>query len=250
EEVIIHLPPEVKMVSLSATVSNAEEFGDWLQAVRGDTDVIVSEERPVPLEQHVLVRSKLLDLFDSSAVINLGSAATNRVNPELTRTVSTGGRPGGGSGGTYRGRGPGGGRHHRKGQGGSGSEGSRGSGLAATGSTYGAGGDHDERMDRPEFARMLESKNLLPAIFFVFSRVGCDAAVRQVVRSDIRLTERAERDEIRAIVEDRTRAIPDQDLSVLGYWEWLEGLERGIAAHHAGMLPAFKEVVEELFQRK
>ncbi|HEY4152285.1 MAG TPA: helicase-related protein, partial [Pseudolysinimonas sp.] len=80
--------------------------------------------------------------------------------------------------------------------------------------------------------------------------VGCDAAVRQVVRSDIRLTERAERDEIRAIVEDRCRSIPDQDLSVLGYWEWLEGLERGIAAHHAGMLPAFKEVVEELFQRK
>jgi len=246
EEVIIHLPPEVKMVSLSATVSNAEEFGDWLQAVRGDTDVIVSEERPVPLEQHVLVRSKLLDLFDSSAVINLGPAATNRVNPELTRTVSTGGRPGGGSGGTYRGSGGGGGRHHRKGQGGSGSEGSRGSGLASV-----VGGfDRNDRMDRPEFARMLESKNLLPAIFFVFSRVGCDAAVRQVVRSDIRLTERAERDEIRAIVEERTRAIPDQDLSVLGYWEWLEGLERGIAAHHAGMLPAFKEVVEELFQRK
>ena len=252
EEVIIHLPPEVKMVSLSATVSNAEEFGDWLQAVRGDTDVIVSEERPVPLEQHVLVRSKLLDLFDSSAVVNLGPAATNRVNPELTRTVSTGGRPGGGSGGTYRGSGGSAGRHHRKGQGGSGSEGGRGSGLAAAAFTRssGAGFDRNDRMDRPEFARMLESKNLLPAIFFVFSRVGCDAAVRQVVRSDIRLTERAERDEIRAIVEDRTRAIPDQDLSVLGYWEWLEGLERGIAAHHAGMLPAFKEVVEELFQRK
>ena len=66
EEVIIHLPEEVRLVSLSATVSNAEEFGDWLQAVRGDTDVIVSEERPVPLEQHVLVKAKLLDLFDSS----------------------------------------------------------------------------------------------------------------------------------------------------------------------------------------
>ena len=247
EEVIIHLPREVKMVSLSATVSNAEEFGDWLQAVRGDTDVIVSEERPVPLEQHVLVRSKLLDLFDSSAVVNLGPAATNRVNPELTRSVSTGGRPGGGSGGTYRGSGGSGGRHHRKGQGGSGSEGSRGSGLS---SLTGAGFDRSDRMDRPEFVHLLESKNLLPAIFFVFSRIGCDAAVRQVVRADIRLTERAERDEIRAIVEDRTRAIPDQDLSVLGYWEWLEGLERGIAAHHAGMLPAFKEVVEELFQRK
>ncbi len=244
EEVIIHLPRNVKMVSLSATVSNAEEFGDWLQAVRGDTDVIVSEERPVPLEQHVLVRSKLLDLFDSSAVINMGPAATNRVNPELTRMASTGGRPAG----TYRGAQQG--RHHRKGQGGSGSEGSRGSGLNAAPTTRGGNFDRSERMDRPEFARMLESKNLLPAIFFVFSRIGCDAAVRQVVRSDIRLTERAEREEIRAIVEERFRSIPDQDLGVLGYWEWLEGLERGIAAHHAGMLPAFKEVVEELFRRK
>ena len=81
EEVIIHLPEEVRLVSLCATVSNAEEFGDWLQAVRGDTDVIVSEDRPVPLEQHVLVKAKLLDLFDSS-----GQAATNRVNPELAAT--------------------------------------------------------------------------------------------------------------------------------------------------------------------
>src|SRR5690606_23828275 len=77
EEVIIHLPREVTMVSLSATVSNAEEFGDWLHAVRGDTEVVVSEQRPVPLEQHILIRTRLIDLFDSS-----GLAAANRVNPE------------------------------------------------------------------------------------------------------------------------------------------------------------------------
>ena len=65
EEVIIHLPQSVRLVSLSATVSNAEEFGDWLQTVRGETEVIVSEERPVPLDQHVLVGGKMLDLFDS-----------------------------------------------------------------------------------------------------------------------------------------------------------------------------------------
>lgn len=87
EEVIIHLPQSVRLVSLSATVSNAEEFGDWLQAVRGETAVIVSEERPVPLDQHVLVRSKMLDLFDSS-----GEAASHRVNPELMRLTGTGGR--------------------------------------------------------------------------------------------------------------------------------------------------------------
>src|SRR5690606_588358 len=96
EEVIIHLPQSVRLVSLSATVSNAEEFGDWLQAVRGETTVIVSEDRPVPLDQHVLVRSKLLDLFDTSSAPGT-QTATHRVNPELARLASglrSGQRPG------------------------------------------------------------------------------------------------------------------------------------------------------------
>ena len=63
EEVIIHLPPDVSVVSLSATVSNAEEFGAWLGEVRGDTEVIVSEHRPVPLWQHMMVGQTMFDLF-------------------------------------------------------------------------------------------------------------------------------------------------------------------------------------------
>jgi ATP-dependent RNA helicase HelY len=214
EEVIIHLPPVVRLVSLSATVSNAEEFGDWLQAVRGDTDVVVSEERPVPLEQHVLVRSRLVDLFDAAPPPRTDAPGA-RVNPELLRLAGVGERGG------RRGRGGGYGRP-----------------------------DLADRMGRADVVRMLDSRNLLPAIFFVFSRVGCDAAVEQVARADLRLTERWEREEIRAIAEERCRSIPDPDLGVLGYFGWLDALERGIAAHHAGMLPVFKEVVEELFQRK
>ena len=216
EEVIIHLPSEVRMVSLSATVSNAEEFGDWLQAVRGDTDVVVSEERPVPLEQHILMRSKLIDLFDSS-----GLAATNRVNPELVQMARYGGRVL--SSRQTRDVG----RYHSKG-----------------------GRPDSYRMTRSDLVALLRERNLLPAIFFIFSRNGCDAAVKQVLRAGVRLTEKHERDEIRAIVEERCRTLLDEDLAVLGYWEWLEGLERGVAAHHAGLLPAFKEVVEELFRRK
>ncbi|MBG6214115.1 MAG: DEAD/DEAH box helicase [Cryobacterium sp.] len=225
EEVIIHLPQPVRMVSLSATVSNAEEFGDWLQAVRGETDVIVSEERPVPLEQHVLVKNNMLDLFDSTGLIG-----THRVNPELVRLAHAGGRSAGG-----RGRGPGR-------QGGS-SGGYRGHDKQRP--QFDAG-----RMDRGDIVRMLDGKHLLPAIFFIFSRVGCDQAVRQVLRSGVRLTQEHERDEIRQIVDDRCRTLLDEDLGVLGYFEWLDGLERGVAAHHAGLLPAFKEVVEELFQKK
>ena len=63
EEVIIHLPESVALVSLSATVSNAEEFGEWLETVRGETTTIVEERRPVPLYQHVMVGRKIYDLF-------------------------------------------------------------------------------------------------------------------------------------------------------------------------------------------
>jgi len=234
EEVIIHLPAEVRMVSLSATVSNAEEFGDWLQAVRGDTDVIVSEERPVPLEQHVLVRSKLLDLFETSTLVHGDEGG--KVNPELTRLTGAADRAGG-----YR--------HQTIGRPGKGKRREADRTQARGGAPS---GDRlfGDRMGRADVVKLLRSRNLLPAIFFVFSRAGCDAAVEQVARSDVRLTEAWERDEIRSIVEERCRAIPDTDLAVLGYWGWLDALERGIAAHHAGMLPIFKEVVEELFQRK
>ena len=230
EEVIIHLPEHVRMVSLSATVSNAEEFGDWLQAVRGHTEVIVSEERPVPLEQHVLVKGRLLDLFDTATGLDKAaadpSAPTNRVNPELAQLVA------GASRGQYdRQRG----RNHRAG---------------ADRAPQRRGGWEPGRLDRSEVIALLDQRNLLPVIFFIFSRVGCDAAVRQALKAGVRLTQKHERDEIRRIVEARTATLSDEDLGVLGYFEWLDGLERGLAAHHAGMLPAFKEVVEELFQKK
>ncbi|HLP23848.1 MAG TPA: helicase-related protein, partial [Microbacteriaceae bacterium] len=106
------------------------------------------------------------------------------------------------------------------------------------------------KLGRPAVIELLDTHHLLPAIFFIFSRAGCEAAVAQVMRSGVRLTTPEERAEIREIVDERLLAIPDEDLAVLGYWEWTEALQRGIAAHHAGMLPIFKEVVEELYQHR
>ena len=93
----------------------------------------------------------------------------------------------------------------------------------------------------------LDSSGLLPAITFIFSRAGCNAAVQQCLAAGLRLTTPEEADLIQRTAERRTADIPAEDLIILGYGEWLDGLRRGIAAHHAGMLPAFKEVVEELF---
>lgn len=227
EEVILHLPQDVRLISLSATVSNAEEFGDWLDTVRGDTDVIVSETRPVPLEQHVLVRDGLLPLFDERS-----DAVDAQVNRQLFRLRSFTGTRHDRTPGGHRRQGRGRGRHDGRHNG------------------HGSSSGHSTRMDRPAVVRLLERSNLLPAIFFIFSRVGCDAAVQQLHRAGIRLTTQEEQHQIHEIVSWRTESLQDEDLEVLGFWEWRNNLERGVASHHAGLLPVFKEVVEELFQRK
>ena len=100
---------------------------------------------------------------------------------------------------------------------------------------------------RPDVIRMLDADGLLPAITFVFSRVGCDAAVTQCLRSSLRLTTEEERAQIAEVIDQRCGDLEDSDLAVLGYYEWREALLRGIAAHHAGLLPVFRHTVEELF---
>ena len=88
---------------------------------------------------------------------------------------------------------------------------------------------------------------MLPAICFIFSRNQCDEAARTVLASGARLTTGDERDRIREIVAARLGGIEPADLAVLGYSQFLAQLEAGIAAHHAGMVPPFKEVVEACF---
>ena len=241
EEVIIHLPTDVQVVSLSATVSNAEEFGAWLDTVRGSTDIIVSEHRPIPLWQHVMVGKDIVDLFagdtsfDQLAVADRDAVpAVNTELLELARTESENrsrGRFAHGRGGRS-----GGGKqwHGRKGQ-------AAGRGDAPQSPARTA--------SRSQVVLALERANLLPAIYFIFSRAGCDAAVRQCVDAGIMLTTEAERQEIAALIDAASEDIPSDDLDVLGFWSWREGLLRGIASHHAGMLPTFKEVVESLFAR-
>ena len=225
EEVILHLPERVRLVSLSATVSNAEEFGEWLVAVRGDTTVVVDEHRPVPLWQHMMVGGRMFDLFAQDSAHTdprkgahpLRDEDRIRLNPQLLRRTEELGRyavPGRG----YRGRGS-------------------------------APKPRFKPTSRIDVVTRLDSAGLLPAIVFVFSRAGCDAAVEQCVRSGMRLTGPDDVEAIREIIDRRTAGLPEADLRVLGFWEWRDALERGFASHHAGLLPTFKETVEELFVR-
>ncbi len=102
--------------------------------------------------------------------------------------------------------------------------------------------------NRIETVERLAEEGMLPAIVFIFSRAGCDAAASRLMEAGVRLTDPDQRRAIRAIAETRTSHLGDQDLEVLGYDRWIAGLEGGVAAHHAGLVPAFKETVEELFE--
>jgi ATP-dependent RNA helicase HelY len=204
EEVLIHLMESVQVISLSATVSNAEEFGEWLGTVRGETDVIVSEIRPIPLYQHILIGNRLLDLFKEPGQINPEVLAIER---EAMRKIKV----------------P---RHRREGF-----------------------NERDSKLSRAEIIETLDRQGLLPAITFIFSRAACDAAVKQVLQAGIRLTNTQEREEILRTAKRLNAHLAQEDLDILGYDDWLDALERGVAAHHAGLLPSFKETVEELFKR-
>jgi ATP-dependent RNA helicase HelY len=201
EEILIHLSDAVQIISLSATVSNAEEFGEWLQTVRGETEVIVSEIRPVPLYQHVLFGNRLIDLFGEN----------ERLNPELTRLERDSYRQ---IRGNWRGKPKG-----------------------------------PKPLMRSKVIEKLDREGLLPAITFIFSRTNCDVAVRQCLAAGIKLTNADERKIIRDVIAKNMKSLAEEDLIVLGYYKWADALERGVAAHHAGLLPAFKVTVEELFQQ-
>lgn len=100
---------------------------------------------------------------------------------------------------------------------------------------------------RLEVAESLQAEQLLPAIYFIFSRIGCEEAASRVAAASLDLVTPDAAATIRKIAEARTAHLPPEDLAVLGYGSWSEMLSRGVAAHHAGMVPSFKEVVEELF---
>ncbi len=100
---------------------------------------------------------------------------------------------------------------------------------------------------RTEVVEYLHDAGMLPAITFIFSRAACDDATRQVVTEGVRLTTDEERTRIRALVESSVERLSDDDLRTLGYGAWSDALEAGVAPHHAGLVPAFRQAVERCF---
>lgn len=213
EEVIIHLEPTVQLVCLSATVSNATELCDWLTTVRGPTTPIVETKRPIELTNHYLVGDKA-----SNSVRTFDVLVDGRANPEVVKfEQSKSNAPV---------------RHTGRQQ-----------------SKQFGGSQRLYSPQRSEIIKELAANDLLPAIFFIFSRNQCDEAAKSCLKMGISLTTAAEKKEIVAIAHERLTSFSDDDLAALEFTQFVKQLEAGIGSHHAGIVPTFKEIVETCFAR-
>ena len=215
EEVLILTPAAVRFVALSATVGNADFVGEWFSSVRGPTSVIVEKNRPIKLHDHVAVvrrgqpHADVLDLLDG---VRLSDEA-RRIDNMMKST-----------------------RRFRP-------------GPKWSGSKSSAPPPPFRAPRRSELLQALERDDLLPVIVFIFSRAACDDAVHQCRRDGLLFTTPEERREIEAIAQSRLSDFSDDDLKALEFADFIDSLRRGLAMHHAGMVPAFREIVEACFEQ-
>ena len=224
EEVIINLPQHINIIALSATVSNIEEFASWMRQVRGHCQVVLTEKRPVPLVQHMILSSD--DKPNSAAVLYDVYQKERQLNHSLIQKMHK----------------PMAVAPRRKPRGRS----RAGRNFPNASKTKGL----RKIPTRSAIVRELQKKGILPAIYFIFSRKGCDEAVEQILHSQITLNSYEEQDEIAFIVDSMiTGRITEDDLRMLDFPQFKQALMQGVAPHHAGLLPVYKEIVEHLFER-
>ena len=215
EEVLILTPSAVRFVALSATIGNADFVGEWLTQIRGETSIVVEEHRPIKLHDHVaLVRrgqatAEVLDLLDGPRL----SEESRRVDNMMKAT-----------------------RRFRP-------------GPKWHGPKSSAPPPPFRAPRRSELLQALEREDLLPVIVFIFSRAACDDAVHQCRRDGLLFTNPEDRQEIEEIAASRMTGFSVDDLKALEYDDFVDCLRRGLAMHHAGMVPAFREIVEKCFER-
>ncbi|MGC1238999.1 MAG: DEAD/DEAH box helicase [Acidimicrobiales bacterium] len=215
EEVLILTPAPVRFVALSATIGNADFLGAWLSEVRGPTTVVIERTRPIVLHNHLAVMKRgqptaeIHDLLDGQRLSNEARRIDNLMKSS---------------------------RKFRPGP--------KWQGAKST-----APPPPFRAPRRSELMQALEREDLLPVIVFIFSRAACDDAVHQLRRDGLLFTKPEERREIESIAEARLTEFSAEDLQALEYADFVDALRRGIAMHHAGMVPAFREIVETCFER-
>ncbi|KAK9277300.1 hypothetical protein L1049_006840 [Liquidambar formosana] len=230
EEIVIYCPKEVQLICLSATVANPDELAGWIGQIHGKTELVTSSKRPVPLTWHFSMKTSLLPLLDEKGTsmnrklslnyLQLNASEVKSYNDEGSRRRNLRKRE---SGMSYNSIG-------------------RMSGLSSLSKN-----DINtiRRSQVPQIKDTLwhlKARDMLPAIWFIFSRKGCDAAVQYL--EDCKLLDECEMSEVDLALKRLRIQYPDAVRESA-----VKGLMQGVAAHHAGCLPLWKSFIEELFQR-
>ena len=200
EEVIIEAPHHIRVIGLSATISNVDEVAAWMTGLRGPIATVTRTERPVALEMWLAVDNSLHPLFDPKG--NADRRTLELAQTDVLRDPRW----------RYARRAP----------------------------------DNDLLRIIEELAR----RRMLPAIYFIFSRRGCREALARCDLHNLDLTTADEKHQTDRFLQQRLTALTDEDeRRVVTDALPARLLHRGVAMHHAGMLPYAKETVEHLFQR-
>ena len=192
EETIIHCPEHIKLVALSATLSNAKEIVSWMGTLRPKIKLIEYNIRPVPLYYYYYIAGRVMPFFDNNG----------DVNNKIYKYVNKGKR----------------------------------------------------NLNAPfeivsPILKQLDKSDMLPAIYFIFSRGACEQTLMECLRSNVRLTTY---DEHETIIEKIQKTLNDYpSLKETGYVtnSVLKALPYGVAVHHAGLVPVLRSLIEVLFQQ-
>ncbi|KAL6985027.1 Helix-loop-helix protein 2 [Sarracenia purpurea var. burkii] len=214
EESIIFLPPAIKMVFLSATLSNATEFAEWICNLhKQPCHVVYTDFRPTPLQHYVFpVGGSGLylvvdenDQFREDNFMKLQETLAKQKNGDGNKSANA-----------------------------------KMSGRIARGGT-GSGGS-----DIYKIVKMIMERKFEPVIIFSFSRRECEHHAMSLSKLDFNTQE--EKVVVDQVFQNAILCLNEEDRNLPAIELMLPLLQRGIAVHHSGLLPIIKELVELLFQ--
>ncbi|KAF7139092.1 hypothetical protein RHSIM_Rhsim07G0245200 [Rhododendron simsii] len=212
EESIIFLPPAIKMVFLSATMSNATEFAEWICNLhKQPCHVVYTDFRPTPLQHYAFPMggSGLYLVVDENDQFREDNFM--KVQDSLAK----------------------------QGDGNKGAN-SKPSGRIARGGTASGGSDIYK------IVKMIMERKFEPVIIFSFSRRECEHHAMSMSKLDFNTQE--EKDVVEQVFQNAILCLNEEDRNLPAIELMLPLLQRGIAVHHSGLLPIIKELVELLFQ--
>ncbi|KAF5194894.1 Superkiller viralicidic activity 2-like, partial [Thalictrum thalictroides] len=214
EESIIFLPPAIKMVFLSATMSNATEFAEWICYLhKQPCHVVYTDFRPTPLQHYAfpLGGAGLYLVVDENEQFREDNFL--KLQDTFAKQKKIGDNRGGNN---------------------------RMSGRIAKGGTSSGGSDIYK------IVKMIMERKFQPVIIFSFSRRECEQHALSMSKLDFNTEE--EKEHVTEVFKNAILCLNEEDRNLPAIELMLPLLQRGIAVHHSGLLPLIKELVELLFQ--